>query len=224
MGTFNFIKNSLRPILRRVLGRGGYKPQEYWADRLRQFGPDLRGPGHGGLSEEENARLYEQGEQALARLSSEIRLDWRGKFAEIGIGNGYWTRWLKNQGVVQYTGYDLSDVLFALVHKNNPSVNLVQLDVTKQKIADEFDTILMIDVTQHIVSEKRFQFAMQNCHDAIRSGGHFIVTSWLQPHKQISDYEVMRPLEFYNRHFAGWKVTGPIAFRDKFLFAFSRPA
>jgi SAM-dependent methyltransferase len=217
------VGNYLRRVKYAVSGQSRYDPQHYWTEQLDRFGRDLRGPGISHLSEEENARLYRHGELALDRLFNELDLNWNERFAEIGPGNGYWLRWLKQRGVRNYTAFDLTDVLFPLIHEEFPDARLVCQDVTKEKLPEVFDVILMIDVTQHIVVEKKFDYAMRNCRQAIQASGHFIVTSWLQPYQVFSSSEVMRPIESYTRHFSGWKLTGPIAFRDKSIFALTKP-
>ncbi|MEM2045739.1 MAG: hypothetical protein QXO20_06120 [Candidatus Bathyarchaeia archaeon] len=97
-------------------------------------------------------------------------------------------------------------------------------DVTREKIEDKYDVLLMIDVTQHIVKESLFKKALANCREAVLPGGHFIVTSWLRPYQKFSEEEVMRPLSAYLPAFANWTLTGPFPFKDKFIMAFTRPA
>jgi SAM-dependent methyltransferase len=216
------VVDRLRRIKRSVFHHNRYDPQRYWSDQLGRFGSELRGPGHGGLSEEDNVRLYKHGEQALERLTRELGITWDGHFAEIGPGNGYWLRWLRQRGVHHYTGFDVTDVLFPFIHQEYPDATLLRRDVTRHRLPGKFDVILMIDVTQHIVVEKKFQRAMKNCAEAMKDGGHFIVSSWLRPYLKFSDAEVMRPLELYTELFCGWKLTGPISFRDKHIMAFTK--
>jgi SAM-dependent methyltransferase len=204
-------------------GARSYDPNRYWADQLGRFGSDLRGPGKGGLSEQENAELYRHGEQALERLTKRLPINWSGRFGEIGPGNGYWLDWLTKHGVADYTGFDITDVLFPLIRGKWPDARLIRHDVTMAPLPNDFDVLLMIDVTQHILDERGFHRAMTHCRRAIKPGGHFIVTSWLQPYQQISELEIMRPLKYYTKHFKGWQLTGPIAFRDKSLLAFTTP-
>jgi SAM-dependent methyltransferase len=223
-----FRHSKLAYYLRRIkksitAGDCTYDPNRYWTDQLGHFGSDLRGPGKGGLSEQENAELYRHGEQALERLTRRLMINWRGRFGEIGPGNGYWLNWLTQHGVIDYTGFDITDVLFPLIHETWPNARLIRHDVTTGPLPDDFDVLLMIDVTQHIMDERSFRRAMTNCRTAIKPGGHFLVTSWLRPYQKISYMEVMRPLIYYTKPFKGWRLTGPIIFRDKSLLAFTAP-
>jgi SAM-dependent methyltransferase len=211
------IRKSITP------SRWSYDQNRYWADQLGRFGSDLRGPGKGGLSEQENAELYRHGEQALEELIRRLAINWSGRFGEIGPGNGYWLNWLTQHGATDYTGFDITDVLFPLILENWPHARLIRHDVATGPLPDKFDVLLMIDVTQHIMDERSFRRAMTNCRSAIKPGGHFLVTSWLQPYQQISELEVMRPLKYYTKQFVGWHLTGPILFRDKSLMAFTAP-
>jgi SAM-dependent methyltransferase len=217
------VKDYLRHFTLALRGEGRYKPSEFWRRQLGQHGRALRGPGHGRLSEEENALLYKNGERALEKLCGDLKVNWKCRFAEIGPGNGYWLRWLRHHGVTSYTAFDVTDVLFAMIRQDHPDAALIRLDVTEQALSDKFDVLLMIDVTQHIVSKRKFGNAMKNCRGSIAPGGHFVVTSWLRPYRRVSNSEVMRPLEHYLEYFADWKLTGPIEFRDKFIMAFTSP-
>ena len=219
-----WIRNYLRWIRKSVTSRArNYDPNRYWADQLGCFGSDLRGPGKEGLSERENAELYRHGEQALERLTRRLMINWRGRFGEIGPGNGYWLNWLTQHGATDYTGFDITDVLFPLLREKWPHARLIRHDVTTAPLPEDFDVLLMLDVTQHIMVERSFRRAMTHCRKAIKPGGHFLVTSWLQPYQQISELEVMRPLKYYTAQFKGWQLSGPIVFRDKSLLAFTAP-
>jgi SAM-dependent methyltransferase len=218
---FSYYLRRIRNSIKR--SNRSYDSNRYWADQLGRFGSDLRGPGKGGLSEQENAELYRHGEQALERITKRLTINWSGRFGEIGPGNGYWLNWITRHGATDYTGFDITDVLFPLIHERWPHARLLRHDVTTAPLPDDFDVLLMIDVTQHILDEQGFRRAMTNCRRAIKPGGHFLVTSWLQPYQQISELEVMRPLKYYTRQFDGWQLTGPIAFRDKSLLAFTAP-
>jgi len=220
-----FRQSKLAYYLRRIRRRitPSYDPNQYWADQLGRFGPDLRGPGKGGLSEQENAELYRHGEQALEKLTNMLKINWGGRFGEIGPGNGYWLNWLTQHRATDYTAFDITDVLFPLLREKWPHARLIRHDITMGPLPDNFDVLLMIDVTQHIMDEQGFTRAIANCRRAIKPGGHFLVTSWLQPYHQISELEVMRPLKYYRKQFKGWQLTGPIAFRDKSLLAFTAP-
>lgn len=215
--------NFLRRAKRRLTGADRYDARNYWESQLSRYGNNLRGPGNGSLSEEENIRIYEQGKSALGELTAQLGVDWTSAFAEIGPGNGYWLKWLSARGVSRYTGFDITDALFPLIRNEFPHASLGRLDVTEHPIPGSFDVLLMIDVTQHITDEKKFRKAMSHCRAAVHPGGLFIVTSWLRPYKKFSEAEVMRPLESYTSSFEGWKVTGPAPFRDKLIMAFRRP-
>jgi hypothetical protein len=127
------IANHLRRIRHIIAGKNQYDPERYWSATLGRFGRDLRGPGHGRLTEAENAQLYLHGEKALKKLTSKLNLSWTERFAEIGPGNGYWLRWLWNQGVRDYTAFDVTDVLFPMIRQEYAGVTLVRHDITERK-------------------------------------------------------------------------------------------
>ena len=75
----------------------------------------------------------------------------------------------------------------------------------------------MIDLTQHIVNEDGFSFAMQNVKRHLTDKGLLLATSWLDMNKRKSFYEVSRSLDCYKKEFPGYIFKSPIPFRDKFL-------
>ena len=47
-------------------GRGDtYDAERYWSDRFEKYGASLLGPGHEGLSEDENEHMYNEGRRGL---------------------------------------------------------------------------------------------------------------------------------------------------------------
>jgi cyclopropane fatty-acyl-phospholipid synthase-like methyltransferase len=97
-----------------------------------------------------------------------------------------------------------------------------RLDVAGQEIVGQFDAIIMIDVTQHIVDAEKFTFAMQNIRRHLNVGGVFIVTSWLDDKARDSFYEKSRSLEAYKKEFPTDQFSQPKVFRDKYIFTIRR--
>lgn len=70
-----------------------------------------------------------------------------------------------------------------------------KLDITKECLEDNYSLIFMIDVTQHIVDEKAFSFAMQNINNHLTEGCVFIVTSWMSD--EVRRKKVLRGRKAY---------------------------
>lgn len=216
------MKQIMAPILRWRRSRT-YNPQAYWENQLGTWGRSLWGPGRGDISEAENVALYKQGELSLKMLFEQLGISSDKSFAEIGSGNGYWTRWLSQRGVTSYAAFDITDVLFGDLRKEFPTFSFSKRDVTREGLGGTYDVLLMIDVTQHIVDERLFSRAMQNCSAAVKPGSHFIVTSWLRKYERVLANEVFRSLDMYVQQFPQWNISEPLPFRDKFLLGFSKP-
>ena len=60
------------------------------------------------------------------------------------------------RGANHYLGIDITDKLFEQLRETLPTAEFRQLDITSQRLDGLYDLITMIDVTQHIVSEKQF--------------------------------------------------------------------
>lgn len=200
-----------------------YDANKYWLDRHSKYRFNMQGVGNKGLSEEENIRAYARAGEIFVSLCHSMNLDLEKiKVLDIGCGNGYYTQVLDKNNVADYLGVDISDVLFDCLMKKYHNYRFEKIDITKDKINEKFDLIIMIDVTQHIVNNKKFSYAMQNIKKSLSIDGVFIVTSWLGKDIRNSFYEVSREIKEYQREFKGWFFSEAIPFRDKYIFSICR--
>jgi len=78
----------------------------------------------------------------------------------------------------------------------------------------------MVDVSQHIVNDRKMIFCLQeNVKKNLSHGGVFLVTDSLT-NKKDCFYEVGRSLDFYRDALEMDLLHKPIQFRDKFIFSF----
>jgi SAM-dependent methyltransferase len=202
---------------------GSYDPKRYWDERFSQYGLDIRGPGNRGLSERENLRMYDAAAGVFEEVCRLEAVDFpSARVLEIGVGNGYYGELLSRYGVTRYLGVDITDVLFEELRRERPDFVLRRMDVSSEPLDGEYDLVLMIDVTQHIVDDGRFAYAMRNVRSALAPGGVFVVTSWLDPSAKDSYYEKSRGIDAYTRAFDGLRIGQPVPFRDKFLFTIKK--
>ncbi|AQT68373.1 dTDP-3-amino-3,4,6-trideoxy-alpha-D-glucopyranose [Anaerohalosphaera lusitana] len=218
------ISSTIRKIRQKLLGDPKYVPARYWKKRHAKFGFDMRGVGNKSYSDEQNRQDYAQAETIVLELCSEYVSNWSSlKVLDIGCGTGFYTEMLQRQGVKNYTGIDISDQLFPELRRRFPDYTFRKTDVTSEDLPDKsYNLVLMIDVTQHIVSEQGFARAMENVRSHLSSNGIFIVTSWLadQTHKRTY-YELARSFDCYTEQFEGYKISQPVPFRDKYIFVVS---
>lgn len=208
-------------------GAGGYRAEEYWAHRLSKCGcDDLRGVGNSSLTRRENQAMYDQAGQIILALvhGKGMKLD-SIRMLDIGCGTGFYARVFRKEGVKHYTGIDITDTLFPELKRAYPSFEFRKQDITRDCVEGMYDLILMVDVTQHIISDGAFCFAMRNIRSHLNSGGILVVTSWLSDRRsKRTFFEVARSLEDYDREFPcpAYARSDPIRFRDKSLLCFRK--
>jgi SAM-dependent methyltransferase len=159
-------------------GKGqDYSADKYWQDRFTKYGLSFKGAGHEGLSEEENKKVYKQAQDIFIDLCKKESLHFNNiSVLEIGCGSGFYTKFLLDLGVRDYTGVDITDVLFPELKKKFPEFKFVKKDITKDKIEGKFDLIVMIDVIQHIVNEDNLSSALENVRGSLEDDGIFIIS------------------------------------------------
>lgn len=133
----------------------------------------------------------------------------RTKFMEIGAGTGNVTRYLMENGYqnVAVGEMHLSGLEYAKTYGVN---NCYQFDLLRSPFKNEFDTVCMFDVLEHIEDT---ELALSKVHQMLTQDGHAIFTipahSWLWNRddkiaghkKRYTKKEIMKELEN-----AGFKV------------------
>ncbi len=200
-----------------------YIPKNYWKRRLQRFGTtSLKGVGNIVLSEEENKEKYEEAKHTFLELCDKFKIDFSNiTVLEIGCGTGFYTNILQKCGCINYTGLDITSVLFPSLKKKYSNYRFLKRDITKYRPeTKKYDLIVMIDVTQHITNDLKFRRAMANIRAALNDNGIFIVTSWLSDtEKQRTKYEIERTIEHFRSEFPDYQFTPKIKFRDKYIVA-----
>lgn len=173
------------------------------------------------MSTHENETVYQQARVTFLELCSQLKIDFANiKILDIGCGTGFYANIIQSQGGKDYLGIDITHVLFKEISPKFPEFNFRQLDITKEDVNGQFDLIIMIDVTQHIVENQAFSFAMQNVNSCLCKGGVFIVTSNLSESiGQLTPHVVERTMNCYKNEFPGATFSDPIPFRDKYIFS-----
>ena len=210
----------------RLLFPSRYRPKAYWGARLGKYGLDLRGVGNCTKSSEENEARYAGARAALLEFCRDRQVLLTGaRVLDIGCGTGFYAAVLQDEGVQEYTGVDITDALLSELSARFAGFRFEKCDVSESLPAGPFDVVIMIDVTQHITDDRKFQAAMENIGRVLDPNGVFLVTSWLTKERvQRQPHEVARPMSSYEREFTGWTFSEPVPFGDKFLFAVRRAA
>jgi len=169
-----FLKLVIGPL--RYGGKNDYKAQDYWRNRFLKYNLKINAVGNEGLSEEKN---YQEREKALKIFSEicqkeNIHLE-KIQILEIGCGNGFYTQFLSDSGTENYTGADITDVLFSQLKIKFPHYTFIKNDISMDTLEGKFDLIVTMDVIQHIVNDNKFKFAINNIKSGLTENGVFIV-------------------------------------------------
>jgi SAM-dependent methyltransferase len=210
-----------------------YKPKTFWNELLTNSF-DLKGVGHYRMSNEENLKMYEKKKEILAEQmkNAGIKITPETRMVEIGIGVGYWTDYFTTLGIKNYLGNDIAEISVINLQKKYPEYEFIQGDISEVKLPEgQFDIGVMIDVTQHITDDDRFNKAMDNLWKSLNSGAYLIITMWdpaknvyLSNKLRLNRIEKPRGLDRYLKIFGNdAKVVSNVDFNDKFLLVIKKP-
>lgn len=226
MGLFNDIKIYFKMMF-------SYKPKTFWNELLTNSF-DLRGVGHYRMSNEENLKMYEEKKSIIAAemKKSGVSITRDTTIVEIGIGVGYWTDYFHSLGAENYTGNDIAEIAVTELSKKYPQYSFLQGDISEVKLPEnKFDLGVMIDVTQHITDDDRFNKAMDNLWKSLKSGAKLMITMW-DPEKNVylsnklrlNRIEKPRGLDRYLAVYGNnAKVLSKVDFNDKYFMIIQKP-
>jgi 2-polyprenyl-3-methyl-5-hydroxy-6-metoxy-1,4-benzoquinol methylase len=196
---FSYLRDLFAPIVKLVdrvifepvrYGRNKhYNAEKYWHDRFKKFGMTLQASANRQLTEQENEVFYRATTQSflsvLERESIELS---ECRVLDIGCGTGYYTRFCQQQGVRDYTGLDITDILFGELHRSFPGYRFIKQDVTRLSIEDQYDCIIMFDVIEHITELSDLKKAMSGILTLLSDGGVFILAPLMDKALQKLSY------------------------------------
>ncbi len=209
-----------------------YKPKTFWNELLTNSF-DLKGVGHYRLSNEENLKMYEEKKAILISEMDKagVKVTENTSIVEIGIGVGYWTDFFNSLGARDYTGNDIAEISITSLKKKYPQYNFILGDISEVKLPEvKFDLGVMIDVTQHITDDDRFNIAMDNLWRSLKSGAKLIITMWdpaknvyLANKLRLNRIEKPRGIEWYQNVYGNAEVITKVDFNDKYFVIFRKP-
>lgn len=199
-------------------GRGAdYDAGQFWQDRFERCGFSFESVTDEGYSEAENNEREQAAREKFLECCSIEGVDFSSSSAlEIGCGTGFYTRTLEHVGVKEYTGVDITDALFPGLQERHPRFRFVRQDVATEKMFGSYHLIVMIDVVQHIVSDSKLKFAMDNVKGCLAENGVFIIAPLRNVTRKIPFFYFLKlwSLDDVVQHFGDCQVSEPIVFRD----------
>jgi SAM-dependent methyltransferase len=139
------------------------------------------------MSNEENLKMYEEKKKIIAGEMDRcgVKISGSTNIVEIGCGVGYWTEYFKSLGAKSYTGNDIAEISVTKLKEMFPQYKFIQGDISEVSLPENtFDLGVMIDVTQHITDDDRFNKGMDNLWKSLKQGAHLIITMW-DPAKNV---------------------------------------
>lgn len=195
-----------------------YDAARYWQDRFYKYGKSLKGVGDEGLSEEQNQKMYAQAASVFQGILQRGGIDLqKAKVLEIGCGTGFFTGILNELGVNDYTGLDITDVLFDDLKRKFPHYKFILRDITQAILPDKYDLIIMIDVLEHIVDESKFNFAMDSIRQVLTDNGIFLAGPLLKKRQKHLFHVHFWTVDDVRRKFPVFLALDTIPFRNGFI-------
>jgi len=204
-----------------------YRPKTFWNELLSNSF-DLRGVGHFRLSNEANLKMYQEKEKIIRDElpKNNIKIDGNSIVLEIGCGTGYWIELLRSFGVKNYTGNDIADVSISTLKQKFPEYNFLLGDISEIPLpGNAFDLAMMIDVTQHITDDRKFNKGLNNVWQSLKPDSYFLVTMWdpgknvyLANKLRLNRIEKPRGIDWYKKIIRdeGFIISN-VEFNDKYL-------
>lgn len=170
-----------------------------------------------GFSDAENKERYQATKEKFVEFCEDQNIDFgSSRTLEIGCGTGFYTQTLGELGVKEFTGVDITDVLFNGLRESHPGYQFTRKDITTDKIEGSYDLVVMIDVVQHIVSESKLQFAMENMKECLAKDGVFVIAPLCETSSTAPLLYFLRMWSLADvvKHFDDCTISEPASFRD----------
>lgn len=160
-----------------------YEVRQYWEQRLRD-GPTLENTGWLGWGAPFNQWMY----RVRARLFvKRVRAAFtrfgtapdRSEVLDIGSGSGFYIDLWRRIGVGRISCCDLTEAAVRALQERYPDVPCARADIGEHTLPyseETFDGISCMDVLFHIIDDRRYRQALQNCANLLKPGGLLIMT------------------------------------------------
>ncbi len=174
--------------------------ENYW-ERTLEKNYNLRGTGCLSLGKNYNKWLYKIKLKSFLRIIKKLNQDIKNKdVLDVGSGTGFYIEAWNNLGAKTILGTDITYTAIKNLKKKFLTNEFFQLDIGDEQIIPElkqYDIISAIDVLFHIVDDARYERAIKNIYNLLRSDGIFIFSENFLEKKTIrTQYHVSRTARY----------------------------
>lgn len=174
-------------------------PEQYWEDRLgANWG--FESVGYYGLGRPYNYWLYKIRKLVFLRQMKALIEDFTSlSVLDIGSGTGFYVDLWRSLGVNSVVATDITNVAVKKLRDRFPDQLCIKLDAGDILQSDEhtarYDIVSAMDVLFHIVDDNRYRQAIQNVSQALKPGGHLVISeNFVHGQALRANHEVSRPL------------------------------
>jgi SAM-dependent methyltransferase len=209
---------------RRYVTAGRFDAESYWRDRYRKYGTSLRGAADEGLTEGENVVRHREVARAVLALGGAAGIDWpRARVLDVGCGTGFFAGALLDQGVRNYVGVDVTDVLFPRLRDAYPGFQFRRADIIRDAVPGEFDLVLMLYVADHILEGAHLSQALGHVRQCLSGHGLFVLAPLRDTSRRRFFYLREWSLADVTARLPDCKVAAPVSIPDGLAVAFRMP-
>jgi SAM-dependent methyltransferase len=197
--------------------------KKYWDNQYKKYGMNITYLGFNGMPHE--IVDYEFVFGNLDKIIKRFNIGKNANILDVGCGIGIYADYFNRNGFESYSGIDIVKDMVDKLNSRYKRYTFFLKDFTKEKIKGKYDLILVLSVTQHIVLDKDFEFAMRNAEDALTNSGLLLITDYLNLNKREAINQRWRGLDYY-RHILRCSYMTTYDFRKngdiKKLFVFKK--
>ena len=219
----SFIVDVLKSIgLKNLAKKVPFRYKKFWKQKYNHHGFDLMYCGNIGRTKSQNLERRMKKIAILSGFMKKFGVKKNHSILDMGCGVGIFTNHFFEKGFKDYKGVDLTKELTDNLKNKYPDYDFGQKDVGRERIDGNYDAVIMMSVTQHIIEDRYFRFAMNSIQNALNENGLFFVTDIADADRRDSVYTIRRPLSYYKKVLDKLKFMGMTDFEGLQLFCFKK--
>ncbi len=219
----SFIVDLLKAAgLKNLAKKVPFSYKKFWKQKYSHHGFDIMYCGNLGRTKKQNLERRMKKINILFNFMKKFGVNKSHSVLDVGCGVGIFTNYFFEKKFKNYKGIDLTKELIINLKNKYPNYDFEQKDIGKEDIGGSYDAIIMMSVTQHIIDDRYFKFAMKSVQNALKPNGLFFVTDIADADRRDSVYTIRRPLEYYKKILNRLQFLDMTDFEGLQLFCFKK--